>query len=112
MKRLVFFSTLLLALPALASEASISGKVSDSSGAVFENLAVVIKNVSTHKKIVARTVRTGEFGPVLLPAGVYKVEVSPNCFRRYSTTITPSESESARLDISLKQTCSEPKTVE
>jgi|SRR5579863_2506232 len=112
MKRLVFFATLVFVLPALASEASISGKVSDSVGAVFENLPVVIKNVSTHRRVVAKTVKTGEFGPVLLPAGVYKVEVSPNCFKRYSKTITLSESEPVRLEISLKETCSEPKIVE
>jgi hypothetical protein len=99
-------------LPAFESEASISGKVSSSAGAVFGGMAVVIKNVSTHKRVVAKTVKTGEFGPVLLPAGVYKVEISPNCFKRYSRTITLSESESVRLDISLMETCSEPKTVE
>ena len=105
-------ATFLFVVPVLAGEASISGIVSDSAGAVFGGLAVVIKNVSTHKKIVTRTVRTGEFGPVLLPAGAYKVAVGPNCFKRYAKTITLSEGESARLDICLKKTCSEPKTVE
>jgi hypothetical protein len=103
---------LIYALPGLAGEASISGRVSDSAGAVFDNLPVVIKRASTNKKIVANTVKTGEFGPVSLPAGVYKVEVQIHCFKGYSKTITLSEGESARLDITLKETCSEPKTVE
>ena len=111
-KKVGVLATLLFVLPALASEASISGKVSTSAGAVFENLPVVIKNVSTHKIAVAKTVKTGEFGPVPLPVGVYKVEIRADCFKRYTRTITLSESESVRLDISLKETCSEPKTVE
>jgi hypothetical protein len=106
------FVILIYALPGLAGEASISGKVSDSVGAVFENLPVVIKNVSTHKRVVTKTAKTGEFGPVPLPVGVYKVEIRAHCFKRYSRTITLLESESVRLDISLKETCSEPKIVE
>ena len=105
-------ATLLFVLPALAGETSISGKVSDSEGAVFGDLAVVIKNVSTHKRVVTKTVKTGEFGPVALPVGVYKVEIRADCFKRYSRTITLSGSEPVRLDISLKETCSEPKIVE
>ena len=92
-KKIGVLAALFFALPALASEPSISGKVSDSAGAVFGNLDVVIKNVSNQSKTVTRTARTGEFGPLLLPAGVYKVVVSPRCFKRYSRTITLSGSE-------------------
>jgi len=106
------FAILIFALPAFAGEASVSGKVSTTLGAVFENLPVVIKNVSTHKKVVTKTLKTGEFGPVLMPSGVYRVEIRTDCFKGYSKTISLSESESVRLDISLKETCSEPKTVE
>ena len=112
MKWWACFVILIYALPGFAGEASVSGKVTSSVGAVFENLPVVIKNVSSHKRIVAKTVKTGEFGPVPLPAGVYNVEIRADCFKRYSKTITLSESESMRLDISLSETCSEPKIVE
>ncbi len=78
------FVVMIYALPGLAGEASISGKVSDSAGAVFDNLPVLIKSMSTHKKTVANTVKTGEFGPVPLPAGIYKVEIQIHCFKGYS----------------------------
>jgi hypothetical protein len=97
---------------ALAADTSISGRVKDPDGAVFENLTVIITNVATHKKSEARTTKDGVFGPIPFPPGVYKVEIHIDCFKRYSRTVTLSDVEPSRLDISLVRTCRQPAVVE
>ena len=97
--------TLCLSLSALAVEASVGGIVKDPDGAVFEKLAVVITNTSTGKKIALLTGRDGTFGPISLSGGAYKVQIQTKCFKKYSKTVSVTEGQASRLDISLVRTC-------
>jgi hypothetical protein len=111
-KYLALLAFLTLASSAFAAQASVSGKVADQDGAVFVNLPVVIRNMATHQKSEVKTTKAGMFGPVSLPAGVYRVEIRTNCVKRYSKEVTLSGTDHLQLDISLVTSCPQPAIVE
>lgn len=81
--RTVFFSLLLLCLPVLASaqEATIVGTVTDPSGAVVPNAAILVTNVDTG---AVRTLATNDAGQYVVPGlliGKYDVEAQASGFK-------------------------------
>src|SRR5450755_3032688 len=79
----VFFSLLLLCLPVLASaqEATIVGTVTDPSGAVVPNVAILVTNVNTR---AVRTLATNDAGQYVVPGlliGKYDLEAQASGFK-------------------------------
>jgi hypothetical protein len=81
--RTVFFSTLFLCLPVLASaqEATIVGTVTDPSGAVIPNVGILVTNVDTG---AVRTLATNDAGQYVVPGlliGKYDLEAQASGFK-------------------------------
>ncbi len=87
---LVLFGTLLLCTAGFAQSnitGTISGTVSDATGAVLPNATVTITN--TDQKIVTRTVKTdasGAYSVPLLPVGNYSIAVESSGFKKAEKT--------------------------
>ena len=82
------FTTCLLALPLAAqiSQATLSGTVRDSTGAVIPNAAVEIRNLATNFTRTAKTGPQGEYVIADLPAEHYMVRIS---FTGFKTGVLP-----------------------
>jgi len=98
---------LLAAAPAwLAAQAvtgSITGLVTDSSGAVVPGVTVVAENLTTGVKFQTATSSTGNYVLVNLPVGQYRVTVSTAGFKTWSRSgIAVSSNDSIRIDVSLE----------
>jgi hypothetical protein len=61
---------------------AINGTITDPSGAVVQNVAVKIRNVSTNLEINAETKEDGSFSVVDLPIGTYEVTLSKEGFQK------------------------------
>ncbi len=69
-----------------SSVASITGTVSDSSGALVPDAAIEILNQNTGIKITTRSNAAGEFAVPDLPVAVYTVTIAKEGFKTYSQT--------------------------
>ena len=101
---LVLFSVLVaslapVSLKAQATTASISGTVTDSSGAAVPNVSVSAINVDTNLVRSSATDTAGEYVIRFLPVGTYRVEVDKSGFKKYEQTgIVLDINRNARLD--------------
>jgi hypothetical protein len=110
MKWIGLLAGVLIVLPC-SGQASISGRVLGPDGLV-QNVKVVVFDVGSHRKVKVIKTPTGEFGPVPLALGRYKVEVRKRCFKQYSEEVTLSEDKPLWLPIGLYKTCGPPSLFE
>src|SRR5580704_14522678 len=103
----VWLSILLLgvataSLNAEVTTTSISGTVSDPSGAVVANAEVIVTNVGTGLTRVTKTGSAGEYRVDQLPVGEYQVEITSQGFKKFvSRGIMLEINVIARVDASL-----------
>lgn len=76
----------ILASP-LFAKGAITGNVRDSTGAVLEGQEIVFTQTATHQKTRVTSNRDGDFGPLELPAGKYRLDIRAKCYRRYSKAV-------------------------
>jgi Carboxypeptidase regulatory-like domain/TonB dependent receptor len=82
--------------------ADILGTVTDSTGAVVPNAAVVLTNIGTNEKRTATTNSSGEYSFNLLPVGHYSIEVKAGGFQAAITKDLAVEAgDRARNDVHL-----------
>ena len=82
--------------------ADILGAVTDSTGAVVPNAAVVLTNIGTNEKRTATTNSSGEYSFNLLPVGHYSIEVKAGGFQAAITKDLAVEAgDRARNDVHL-----------
>jgi hypothetical protein len=105
--RVVFFSTTLLLIPALASAQDatgrIAGTISDSTGAVIPGVQVTVTSTATQVSRKATTNQDGYYQVLALPIGNYKVTAEHAGFR----TVISNEyklliNQALRLDIKME----------
>ncbi len=107
MKLRLFAASLLLALlPALLGAQSITGSitglVTDASGAVIPGAEITIIQTDTNARSTVQTDASGNYTAPQLPRGSYRVEVSARGFKRYvQGGITLQIQQTARVDIQL-----------
>ncbi|MFZ0634047.1 MAG: carboxypeptidase-like regulatory domain-containing protein, partial [Candidatus Acidiferrales bacterium] len=96
--------TLLLACAAWASEVgSISGVVTDPTGAAVVKATVVIRNVATGVTTSVTTNEAGAYSFLALPVGRYDLTVSATGFEKYQETgIVLNTNDQLRHDVALK----------
>src|SRR5438045_3276057 len=86
-RKILLFAFTIAALVTLLSAqqttATISGTVTDSSGALIPNIAVTATNVDTNNTRSVSTNSTGEYVIGFLPVGTYRVGVSSPGFKHY-----------------------------
>ena len=89
-------------LSAQSITATITGTVTDSSGAVIPNAEVTIINIETNARTSATTDGRGSYTAPLLPRGQYTLEVSAPGFRKFVREgITLQVQQTARIDVEL-----------
>lgn len=93
-------SSLLMAQTTL-STGSISGTVTDPSGAVVSDAKVVITSVSTGQKVELTSNGAGAFGSGPLSPGSYKVQISAKGFSTMSQTLTVQVGNTATVNAKL-----------
>jgi Carboxypeptidase regulatory-like domain len=102
---LAVLATLLVAATGEAQQGrgSISGTVSDASGAAVPDATVTITNVATQATFVARTNSTGFYTAPSLPVGEYAVTAEKTGFKTaISTGIVLQVDEGARVDLKVE----------
>ena len=107
MKRLFFLAALLaFGLPAVAAaqvdRATLTGVVTDRSGAVLPGATVTLTNLSTNVASDQATTGTGSFLFVNLIPGRYEIAVSLTGFRKTSQIVPLEVGQRARVDLSLE----------
>src|SRR5215208_5653465 len=81
---------------------SISGLVTDSSGAVIPGAQVTVINVGTNSRSTATTDTSGNYTVPLLPRGDYRIEISAGGFRRFVREgIVLQVQQTARIDVQM-----------
>lgn len=91
-----------MALYAQITTTTISGTVSDPTGAAIVNAQVAASNIGTGLVRTAVTNAQGEYRIDLLPVGEYQVEVSANGFKKSKQTgIVLEVSRTSRVDATL-----------
>src|SRR5688500_6697695 len=81
---------------------TISGLVTDSSGAVIPGAQVTVLNVGTNVRSTATTDTSGSYTVPLLPRGDYRLEVSAGGFRRFVREgIVLQIQQTARVDVQM-----------
>lgn len=85
MRFCAFLVTLALAVPAAAQEitGTITGVVTDQSGAAIPGVTVVVRNVGTNAEQTVVTDGSGTYVATLLPAGRYEVSAELAGFKRF-----------------------------
>jgi hypothetical protein len=104
--RLLLALSLILAvcspLAAQSITGSITGVVTDSSGAVIPNAEVTVVNKGTNSRSAARADVSGNYSLPLLPRGEYRVEVSAPGFKRFvQEGLVLQVQQTARVDVQL-----------
>src|SRR5262245_5549637 len=99
-KPIVYCATLLFVLSALqisaqVSGASLTGLVTDGSGAVVPDARVTAVNVATGVETSAST-QAGYYTFPALPVGTYEIQVEKSGFRKARATVTLETAERAR----------------
>lgn len=83
------------------ANASLQGKVSNSSGAAVPNARISIKNVATGTTISAQTGANGSYRADNLPPGDYEISVSADSFNTQLSKVTLATGNTQTLDITL-----------
>src|SRR3979490_179034 len=92
--------------------ADIVGTVTDATGAVIPNAAVVITNLGTNAKRTSQTNGSGDYTFTLLPVGHYSISVKAGGFQEsLNKDLSVEAGDRARADVRL-QTGSETTTIE
>ena len=102
---MVLWFALVLTPPALASgpTGSITGTVTDPSGAVVRNAHVTVLNEATNAVRTAESNDAGDFTVALLPAGRYRVTAEGNGFRRsIFNDVNVDVDQTVRVDFALE----------
>ena len=101
--QLMLFALLLVSAGAFAqvNTASLTGFVSDPSGAAVADAKVTVVNTATNLERALSTASDGYFTFSTLPVGEYKVTVEKQGFRLTTTNVTLAVAARARLDIKL-----------
>ena len=97
--------TALICLAALAQSdrGTITGSVSDASGALIPNASVLIVNSATGIKLETKTTGTGSFTAPYLSAGLYDITVEVQGFRKYvQKGVRVQVAQTAAIDIALQ----------
>ncbi len=102
--RLLFLiSITLLAALAQSDRGTITGSVSDASGALIPNASVLIVNSATGIKLETKTTGTGSFTAPYLSAGLYDITVEVQGFRTYvQKGVRVQVAQTAAIDIALQ----------
>src|SRR5713101_9969636 len=97
---------LILSLGSLQAQSTlgtITGLVTDSSGAVIANAVVVATNTATGVKAQTLTSSTGNYVVPNLPVGPYEVSVATSGFKAWSRSgINVSSNDNLRIDVRLE----------
>src|SRR6202162_4694973 len=90
-------------LSAQTTYGSISGTVSDSSGAAISGADVTLANISTSEKRVQQTGSDGLYSFVNLLPATYRIDVEKSGFKRISRPdIIVEVGQSARIDLTMQ----------
>ena len=99
----VFSLTLAFSLFAQGDRGTITGTVTDSTGAPMPNVVVNITNTATNTSVRVTTTGTGEYNVASLQPGAYRVEIVAPGFKRYvQAGIEAAAGTSVRLDAKLE----------
>src|SRR6266849_9498548 len=98
---LVFFGAIVPAAMGQAVTATLSGKITDSSGGSVAKATIGISNTATGFSRTAQSSDAGEYSISSLPAGDYKVTVEFTGFRGQTKDITLQVGQTAVLDFIL-----------
>jgi hypothetical protein len=98
---LVFFGAIVPAAMGQAVTATLSGKITDSSGGSVAKATISISNTATGFSRTAQSSDTGEYSIPSLPAGEYKLTVEFTGFRGQTKDITLQVGQTAVLDFTL-----------
>lgn len=98
---LVFFVMIVPAAMSQAVTATLSGKITDSSGGSVAKANITISNTATGFSRSAQSSDTGEYSIPSLPAGEYKLTVEFSGFRGQTKDITLQVGQTAVLDFTL-----------
>jgi len=95
--------SLLGVLSAQTSNGTITGVVTDPTGAVVANAAIDVKNTETGVVFRAVSTDTGNFTVIQLPVGSYELTAAVQGFKKYTRqNITLSAAQVLRLDVPLE----------
>ena len=102
-----FVLCLLLMVPVAelsqAANGTITGTVSDASGAVMPGVSIEVKNTETGVTFSTITTETGNYAAPNLPPGSYAITAALSGFKRYERRgLTVAAAQSVRLDVSLE----------
>jgi len=82
---------------------TITGTVSDPTGAVVANAAIEAKNVATGATYTATSTQTGNYTLAQLPAGSYEILVTVQGFKKYTRQgLTLAPTQVMRIDVALE----------
>ena len=103
----LLFLSLLMAAPALmfgqTAAGTLTGVVTDPSGAVIANVSVVATHVDTGTKIIGTTTDTGNFTIPQLPVGRYEITVMQQGFKTFHReNVTIAAAQTLRVDVGLE----------
>jgi len=101
----VVAGALLLLAAAAAGQtlrATVSGVVSDETGAVVERASIALEHAATGREWSTESDARGEFLVTMLPPGGYRIEIGREGFRTYSTDLTLLTDQNARLKATLR----------
>src|ERR1017187_2179105 len=83
--------------------ATVSGRVTDSSGAVVPGVSVEVKNTQTNQVISAKTDASGNYVAPYLHPGTYDITAEATGFKKFiQTGLVLSVNQAATLDIGLQ----------
>src|SRR5688572_24606666 len=100
----LFFLTLILLTTAFAQDrGTITGSVTDPSGAAIPQAKVVIKNPATNLTQETATAADGSYSALYLPAGTYTVQVEKTGFQTsQASDVRVSVNTATRVDLQLQ----------
>lgn len=90
------------ALFAQADRASVTGHVTDSSGATLADVSVIAKETATGATFTATTNKAGAYSIEQLPIGDYTIQMSHSGFREAASTVHLVATQVQSLDVTLQ----------
>src|ERR1700722_17674308 len=101
--RVVGFLSIAVALLAQSDRGTITGTVSDSTGAVVASASLQVRNIQTGAVYPAGTSATGNYTLAQLPAGEYEMSVKvPGCKPYVRPALTVDVAQPYRIDVPLE----------
>jgi carboxypeptidase family protein len=102
-KLVIYLLAVVLAAVAQTDRGSITGTISDATGAVVANAAIEAKNVATGQTYTATSTQTGNYTLPQLPAGSYEVLVNVQGFKKYTRQgLSLAPTQVMRIDVALE----------